>query len=155
MTERKASWAVRQTWKRFCGWYGADVVERKFGLQPPADWCDAIDALDDSKLERVMTGVRAKFATWPPSLPEFEQIARDLRRVAASTDEPTIQEQLKSFVLRSRALTGNQFRMPWTFLGTGNARTGEGFAVTGVVVPPDGEHRGYRVMVDDMRGFVS
>lgn len=152
-TERKIGFQTRQTWKRFCSWYGADSVERKYGLQAPEDWESCIEELGDVTLAKAIAQVREKFPTWMPSLPEFEQIVRDLRRAAASADEPTIQEQLKTFVLRTRSLTGNQFRMPWTFIGAGNARTGEGFAVTGVVVPSDGEYPGHRVTVEDMRGF--
>lgn len=152
-TERRAGMQARQTWKRFCAWYGADAVERKYGLQPPEDWCDCLDDLGESTLAKAMAQVREKFPTWMPSLPEFEQIIRDLRRAASAFDQPTLQEQLKEFVLRTRQLSGNQLRMPWTFVGCGNPRNGEGFSVTGVVVPSDGEHRGYRVMVDEMRAF--
>lgn len=151
--ERKIGWQSRQTWKRFCAWYGADAVERKFGVQPPEDWCDCIEDLDEIALAKAMAQVREKFPTWMPSLPEFEQIIRDLRRAASAGDAPTLQEQLTTFVLRTKSLTSKQVREPWTFLGLGNARSGEAFAVTGVVIPPDGERCGYRVMVDDMRSL--
>lgn len=152
-TERKIGLQARQTWKRFCSWYGADSVERKYGLQPPEDWCDCIEDLGEATLAKAMAQVREKFPTWMPSLPEFEQIVRELRKAAAAVEEPTTQEQLMSFVMRTKSLTQNQLHMPWTYVGVGNARNGEGFFVTGVVVPADGQHRGYRVTVDDMRAF--
>lgn len=150
-TERKISWQARQTWKRLCGWYGADVMERKFGVQPPEDWCEAIDAVDEKTLEVVLTQVRSKYVAWPPSMPDFEQIARNVRSPSIALG-PSLQEQLKAFVVRTRSLTRNQLATPWTYLGTGNGRTGEGFAIVGVVVPADGESHGYRVMVEDMNG---
>lgn len=151
MSERKISWQARQTWKRFCGWYGADVVERKFGLQAPEDWCDAIDAVEEKTLETVLEHVRGKFPTWPPSLPEFEQLVRIVRSPSIARG-PTVQERLKDFVVRTKHLSNGQLSQPWTYLGTGDARTGSGFAITGVVVPADGPLPGYRVMVEDMGG---
>lgn len=63
----------------------------------------------------------------------------------------TVQNQLADFVLKRKPLTALQLRSPWKWLHCGNARTGEGFAITGVLVPADGEHPGYRVMVEDMQ----
>lgn len=151
MSERKISWQARQTWKRFCGWYGADVVERKFGLQPPEDWCEAIDAVQEKILDTVLGQVRGKFPTWPPSLPEFEQLVRLVRSPSIARG-PTMQERLMEFVVRTKHLTGGQLSTAWTYVGTGDAHTGEGFVITGVVVPPDGSIPGYRVMVEDMGG---
>jgi hypothetical protein len=140
---------VRHTWKRFCGWYGADAIERKFGLQAPDDWRDSIDSVNEKTLESAMTQIRQRFPTWPPSLPEFEQIVRDLRK-SADNRGPTTLELLTDYVLRTKSLSKNQASSPWTYIGTGNARTGEGFAITGVVIPADGSNPGYRVMVADM-----
>jgi len=145
----KTSWQVRQVWKRFGSWYGADALERKFGLLPPDDWCEVIDAIERSKLETIMTDVRAKFPTWMPSLPEFEGLVRAASRPVRQ-EGPTMQERLCDFALRSKPLTDAQKRMPWAYLYTGNARTGEGLVVSGVAIPPDGQAPGYRVMVMDM-----
>jgi hypothetical protein len=145
----KTSWQVRQVWKRFGSWYGADALERKFGLQPPEDWCDVIDAIERNKLEAIMVDVRAKYPTWIPSLPEFEGLVKSASKPVRS-EGPTMQERLTDFVLRTKRLSDEQTRAPWKFLYSGNARTGDGFAVTGVEIPPlNGP--GYRVMVIDMQ----
>lgn len=142
MTERKISYATKQVWKRFCAWYGADVVERKFGLQPPTDWAELIDSIDDRLMDRILADTRQKFPTWPPALPEFEQIVIIAKRPQQYA--PTMVDQLCTFVLRNRQLTPNQVRMTWAYLH----RDG---VVSGVVIPADGEHQGYRVMVEDMQ----
>jgi len=141
---------ARDTWKRFASWYGADALERKFGLTCPPDWAEAIDGLDRNTLARVMAETKQKFPTWMPGLPEFEALIASLRR-PAGPEVPPMHEQLCDFVIKHRKLTGEQLRQPWTYLYRGNVRTGVDFAVTGVVVPADGEHPGYRIMVEDMR----
>lgn len=145
----KTSWQVRQVWKRFGSWYGADALERKFGLTPPDDWCEVIDAVQRDKLEQLMADVRAKYPTWLPSLPEFEGLAKAVARPVRN-EGPTMQEKLRDFALRSKHLTPGQLRAPWRDLYTGNGRTGEGLAVVGLEIPPDGNAPGYRVMVIDM-----
>ena len=67
---------TKHVWKRFCAWYGADVVERKYGLNAPDDWARAIDAIDRSRLDGVLAGVRAAHPVWPPTLHEFETLAK-------------------------------------------------------------------------------
>jgi hypothetical protein len=143
------SWQAKQVWKKFGAWYGADALERKYGTKVPDDWCDVIDGIDRSNVDRIMADVRSQFPTWLPSLPEFERIVGGVSK--ARDRVPSIQERLTAFVLRAKPLTPNQVRLPWRFLHTGNARTGEGFAVTGVEIPPDGDFPGYRVMVIDMQ----
>jgi hypothetical protein len=140
---------AKQVWRKLAAWYGADVIERKFGAEIPKDWAEAIDAIDDDKLNGVLADVRIKHPTWPPGLPEFEQLVRDANR-PKSNFGPSMQDQLCEFVLKTKALTKEQRAAPWKFLYTGNARTGEGFAVTGVVVPALGG-TGHRVMVIDMQ----
>lgn len=70
------SWQTKHVWKRFCAWYGADVVERKFGTQAPEDWSAVINGIARDRLEIVLADVRAKHPTWPPNLFEFEQLAK-------------------------------------------------------------------------------
>ena len=152
-----ASWQAKQVWKRFASWYGADVLERKYGIEVPADWCEVIDAIDRDKLDGLMADVRAKHPTWPPGLPEFESLAKEAARPVWTG--PLMQELLTDFVLRNRTLTPVQQRMPWKYLYRGDSGTpGEkgrrpsaDYAVTGVEVPADGDAPGYRVMVIDMQ----
>lgn len=142
MTERKVSWQVRQAWRRFGSWYGADVLERKYGLNAPQDWADVIDDIPESMIDRVMSETRSKYPTWLPSLAEFEQVVKQVKRPVVMG--PTTQEQLCNFVLKNRDLTLSQVRQPWTYT------YGQAGEVTGVVVPADGERCGYFVRVEDM-----
>lgn len=156
------SWQAKQVWKRFGSWYGADALERKYGAVVPDDWCEVIDAIERGKLELLLADVRAKFPTWLPSLPEFEGLAKQLAEPARDAG-PSTQERLVDFVLRTRRLTPAQLRMPWRFLYCGDCGTGgergrrpsQDYAVTGVVVPADGDHPGYRVMFVDMEAEVA
>lgn len=141
---------AKQVWRKFGAWYGADVIERKFGAEIPKDWADAIDRVDDAKLDGVLADVRAKHPTWPPGLPEFEQIVRAANR--PKYDEgPSMQSLLTEYAVRTKHITKEQLVLPWTYLYTGNARTGEGLAVTGLVIPAGGDAPGYRIMVIDMQ----
>jgi hypothetical protein len=150
VTIDKASWQVRQVWKRFGGWYGADALERKFGLQPPDDWIDAIDKVERQKLEQIMTDVRAKYPTWMPSLPEFELLVTAANRPVFK-EGPTMAERLDAFVLRTKRLTPMQLLgSSWTYLYRGNPHTGEGLVTTGVQIAADGDVPGFRVMAIDM-----
>lgn len=55
-------------------------------------------------------------------------------------------EKLCAFVIAryGRRLSATQLRGPWTYIGS---RTGE---ISGLVIDPDGEHAGFRVMLADM-----
>lgn len=72
---------------------------------------------------------------------------------------PTVEDRLTIFVLRNYSLTPEQIRAPWAYIGkqfdapdvTGKTRHNHGCEITGVVIPADGEHRGCRVMVEDMQ----
>lgn len=142
---------VRGVWKKLSDWYGADVVAKHHGAIPPREWCEVIDDIPSKEaMARILAEVRAKHVTFPPRFPEFEVIATKLGR-AIDPNAPSMQERLKDFVLRTKSLTRDQQWRPWTYLYTGNVRSGENSAVTGVVVPADGEHPGYRVMVADMQ----
>lgn len=144
-----ASRQATDAWKRFASWYGADTLERKYGLKAPDDWCEVFDSLSRDDLARVLAETRVRFPTWMPSLGEFEQLVREVLK-PKQLRGPLIQERLTEYVLRNYRLTFTQTRSPWRWLGSGNHWTGEGFVVTGVEIPPDGDAPGYRVMVTDM-----
>lgn len=141
---------AQDTWKRLGSWYGADTIERKYGLRVPDDWCEVIDRLDRDTLAMVLAETRMKFATWMPGLGEFEQIVREVRK-PAPLQGPSLQEQLTDYVLKNYTLTTEQLRLPWRWLHTGNRFNGEGFTITGVDIPADGDVTGYRVMVSQMQ----
>jgi hypothetical protein len=140
---------AKQVWRKFGAWYGADVIERKFGAEIPKDWADAIDEVDDNKLDGVLADVRAKHPTWPPGLPEFEQIVRAANRPVFQ-EGPTMTDRLEAFVLRTKRLTPMQLLgSSWTYLYRGNPHTGEGLVTTGVQIAADGDAPGLRVMAID------
>jgi len=150
---------AQDTWKRFASWYGADVLERKFGLTVPPDWSDAIDSLDRNQLAMVLGETKQKYPTWMPGLPEFEGLIRQVRKPAAPSVGPSVQEQLISFVLANRSLTPEQLSRPWDYIverfdaqpsWAKEMVHNWGMRVTGVVIPADGENPGYRVMTMDM-----
>jgi hypothetical protein len=154
-----ASKQAQDTWKRFAAWYGTDALERKFGLAVPVDWADAIEGLDREQLAIVMAETKQKFPTWMPGLPEFETLVAQVRKPAIQDTGPSAQEQLVRFVILNRSLTGNQLRMPWDYLverfdavphGGKNMVHNHGIRIIGVVIPADGDHPGYRVMLADM-----
>jgi hypothetical protein len=146
---------AKQVWRKLAAWYGADVIERKFGAEIPQDWAAAIDGIDDDKLEGVLADVRIKHPTWPPGLPEFEQLIKAANRPVYQ-EGPTITDRLDAYVLRTRRLTPvQQLSMSWKYLYRGNPRTGEGLETTGVVIAADGDAPGYRVMVMDMLAEVA
>lgn len=136
------SYQAKQVWRKFGAWYGADVIERKFGTEIPDDWAEVIDAIDRDKLDRTLADTRAKHPTWPPGLPEFEQIAKSVAKPVWVG--PPMQVLLMEFVVRTKSLTRNQLASPWSYLYAGDI-------LTGVVVPSDGDAPGYRVMVIDMQ----
>lgn len=154
MSDSKPSQRAREAWKRFASWYGADVLERKFGPNPPADWCTVLDSLDRETLGAVMADVKSKFPTWMPGLPEFEAIVQRIRRPYAGV--VSAQEQLVDYVLRNYRLTPSQLRAPWRFLHAGQSGfagvpASHDYRVAGVIVPADDDQPGYRVLVEDMQ----
>jgi hypothetical protein len=77
---------------------------------------------------------------------------------------PSLQDQLAAFVVKHYAhrLTARQISRPWTYLyrgfpGTGGdpkdfrSKPSDDFAVTGVVIPSDGDAPGLSVMAEEMR----
>jgi hypothetical protein len=144
------SYQAKQVWRKFGAWYGADVIERKFGADIPEDWGSAIDAIRSDKLDAVLSDVRSKHPTWPPGLPEFEQLVAAANRPVFQ-EGPTMAAQLTEYVTRTRRLTAGQLTGLWQYLYRGNPRTGEGLETVGVVIAADGDAPGYRVTVEDMR----
>lgn len=149
-------------WKRLADTYGLDTMERKYGTRVPRDWCEVLDGINRKRLDAVMVQVRAKHPAFPPSLGEFEAIVRDLDPpVSHSTVEPTMAERLTAFVARTKPLTPAQLRASWRVVGVGDAsnrgpgKSDPNFRIIGVIVPADGEHPGYRVMVEDMEAEAS
>lgn len=154
----RPSQRAQRVWDRLSQWYGARLAEQ-YGDTPPPDWCEVIDDADNDTVKLVLAQIREKHTTHPPTFPEFDALFAKAKRPVAASTGPTIKEQLADFVLKHRALTREQLRMPWTFLGRqfdapgpdGKMRHNWGVEITGVVVPADGDALGYRVMVADMQ----
>jgi hypothetical protein len=107
--------------------------------------------------DRFHRRIGARPSTLPTTLPQFEDAIKPVQQSSGPVG-PSTQERLTEFVLRNRRLSPTQVRMPWTFLGItfaapgpdGKHRANHGVEITGVVIPADGEHPSYRVMVADM-----
>ncbi len=112
------------------------------------------DALKSHPLQRVRAKSAAyqvigkKFPTPADLRPSDEE-----RKTKSGAKEDTIPEIMREWVVKNHAdsLTFTQMRSPWTWLHAGNVYSGEGFAITGVVVPADGDSPALRVMVRDMQ----
>lgn len=71
----------------------------------------------------------------------------------------SLQEQMVEYVATNKPLTAMQLAMPWKWIiqwvddldSDGKPHVGAKYR--GVVVPADGDHPGYRVMLEDMQQF--
>lgn len=145
----KPSVRAQRVWDRLGDWYGARFADQ-YGDLPSQDWCTVIDNSTNEELVAVLVRVRQEHVTFPPTLPEFAALVKELR--TPRFNAPSVAERLSAFVARRYALTPAQLRGPWTFL---YRIAGEQVVVTGVVVDADGERAGYRVTVEDMQAASS
>lgn len=143
--QHKASPRAQRVWDRLGDWYGARFADM-FGDRPPQDWCALIDRVSNDELISVLTLVRERHVTFPPTLPEFASLVKETR--APRPALPSMPEKLTEYVTRNYRLTPAQQSAPWTFLY--RSESGRHF-VTAVVIAADGESPGYRVTVDDMQ----
>lgn len=141
----KPSVRAQRVWDRLGDWYGARFADQ-FGDVPSQDWGTIIDHASNDDLVAVLVLVRQRHVTFPPTLPEFAALLKEVRmpRVHA----PSVFEQLAEFVARTYPLTTMQLHGPWTYLYRADAG---GQIVTAVIVDADGDKPGYRVTVDDMQ----
>lgn len=138
---------AKKMWQRLIEWYGTRIIEQ-YGEAPPPDWVEAVDAVDNDVIRRGLTTIRSKYVAHPPTFPQFAEAIAPAKR-ANGVKESTVADQLCAYVSRCYGdmLTPKQLRGPWTYIG----KTMEGFSeITGVVVDPDGDSQGYRIMVADM-----
>jgi hypothetical protein len=151
---------ARLLWTKFSEWYGAAEMSKQFGSMPPRDWCEVIDSIPDrNAMARVVSAVKTKHPTFPPKFPEFDAIVTDCAQPKQISTGPSAQERLKAWVIRNKSLSRNQHWMPWTYIGRhfdapgrdGKMTKNFGIEITGVIVPADGEHPGYRVMLEDVQ----
>jgi hypothetical protein len=143
--KHKVSARAQRVWDRLGDWYGARFADQ-YGDLPSQDWCTVIDNTSNDDLVAVLVQVRQQHVTFPPTLPEFAALVKEVR--LPRLQSPSIAEQLAEFVSKSYSLTPAQLRGPWTYL---YGSTGGQVVVTGVVIAADGDRPGYRVSVDDMQ----
>ena len=145
---------ANRVWGKLQDWYG-DALDQ-YGPFPPEDWCEVIDAASNEAERIAMSEIRAKHTAFPPRFPEFDAIFSRISR-PQTVSGPSIMERLIDFVIRTKPLTRNQQR-GWTFVGQefdspgldGKMRHRHGVNITGIVIPPDGDSPGYRVMLADL-----
>jgi hypothetical protein len=123
-------------------WYGARVAEQ-YGVEPPIDWCRAIDSADDTTVQRGLSLIKSRYLDHPPTLPQFEQVMRPQEGVKRG---PTEVDQLCAYVMKThgRTLTPMQIRTSWTY-----SRDKMGELV--VTVPADGASPQISVTALEMR----
>jgi hypothetical protein len=145
-------------WKRLTEWYGTRLAEQ-YGETPPPDWCEVVDDSDNNTVTLALSQIKHKHTIHPPTFPEFDALFAKAKAPAPGQSGPTIQDRLCDFVLQHRSLTPNQIRLPWKYIGRefdapgldGKMRHNHGVEITGVIVPADGDHPGYRVMLADLQ----
>lgn len=140
-------------WSKLRDWYGTALTDQ-YGAKPPVDWCAVIDNANNDTVRDALTEIKIKHVTFPPRFPEVAAIFSRLQRPVHR--DASLQEKLREFALRYYKLTPNQIRLPWEDLYAGQSGypgvpASSDFAITGVLIPSDGEHPGFRIMVIDMQ----
>jgi len=124
-------------------WYGTRIQEQ-YGIEPPTDWCKAVDQADDTTVQRGLSLIKSRYLDHPPTLPQFEQVMRP--QESGGTRGPTEQVQLCDYVMKTRgaSFTAKQIRSAWTYC---RDRNGELVAI----VPEDGSNPSVAVSALEMR----
>lgn len=154
---------ARSFWKRLIGHYGAPAVEQKFGLDPPPDWCSAIDRMEQPHIERALSICKTQYPNYVPTLGQFAQAARPPERPLAGKG-PSLLEQLQKFVACRyhprngvHPVTDKQFTLTWInkfrdvrqFDSEGREITVPQIAA--IEIPQRDGVRGYLITVEDMQ----
>jgi len=150
---------AKRVWQRLVEWYGTRLVEQ-YGESPPEDWCETIDGADNEAVKRALTSIRSKYINHPPTFPQFAESIAPVRAPSSGGLSKNTCERLSDFVLQhyGSGLTPKQLRGPWTYVGrtfdaedlSKKLTKDHGYEITGVVIDPDGDKPGFRVMVADM-----
>lgn len=67
---------MQTIWRLLIGLYGADVVKRKFGTEPPDEWTGIVHSLTDYEIQRGTRRLVYNGRRDVPSLPEFVRLCR-------------------------------------------------------------------------------
>ena len=65
-------------WLRFAGMFGGEALSRKFGDEPPPEWCAAIARLRDFELDRGLRRLAYSGRDALPGLPAFLRLCRSV-----------------------------------------------------------------------------
>jgi hypothetical protein len=141
----KPSARAQSLWDRLGDWYGVRFADQ-FGDVPPPDWCALIDKSASTELVQVMVLLRQRHVTFPPTLPEFAALVKEVRK---PVERKSVTAALTEFIVRHRRLAPEQMLgMYWTFRYR-EAPDGSQ-VVTALEVAAVGGNSGYRVTVEDM-----
>lgn len=130
----------KRLWDRLGQWYGSRLAEQ-YGSEPPKDWCEVVDAADNDTVTRVLSEIRNRHTTYPPTFPEFHALFAHAKHQRA--EGPSAVDIIEQHLQR-RNLTFKQGR-ELTYIGSAGQ-------ITGVVVPQDGDAPGFRLMLADLHG---
>ena len=147
--KHKASARARQLWDRLSDWYGVRFADQ-YGDEPSRDWCGIVDRTTPQEIIRVLTLIRRRHVTFPPTLPEFAALVKEVREEQAlGPRKASTEELLTDFVVKHRTLTQQQMLGPaWSYLYRGTPDGG--VICTGVEIAKCDAPAGFRVMVEDM-----
>jgi hypothetical protein len=98
---------ARQVWGHLVALFGADAVERKYGLEPPDEWSGALETLSEAQLRAGVSGLLNGGRAYVPTLPEFlavcrngREFSRELPKLSYRDDwEPQGNQHLLAYVL--------------------------------------------------------
>lgn len=161
-SDYKPSLRTQAAWKRLSAYYGADVIERKYGLEADPSWDRILARLDREVMGTVFAEMKTKHPSFPPTQGEFEQLIKSVTAPPPSNDGPGMQERLTDYVLAHRRLTpwqlshSSQWRCEYQGnCGRAGTQPSENFATTAIVIPADPNGTaGFRVTVMDMEAGV-
>lgn len=139
--KHRISTRAQAVWDRWIDWYGAQKMA-DFGDWPGPDLCKLLDALrtrDD--LGALLSNIRMKHPSWPPTFAEIEAIARSL--IAPAVDWSKLNEKLAERALATTTLTAAQKQglppLRWMF------------SPTGLRIPADGDSPELFISIDEVR----
>lgn len=67
-----------EVWRRFCGMFGAESVERKYGKTIPPEWKAMLGRLKELEVDRGIRRLAYSGKPHVPSLPEFVKLCRTI-----------------------------------------------------------------------------
>ena len=88
--------AADRLWQRFGEMFGARFFE-SFGPKPSESWQEAVKELRHDQVRQALSKVRNSGSAFPPSLPEFVALAKNVRVVEQQPAKPQPFDWYKGF----------------------------------------------------------